>query len=108
MTDRRRTDPEDCTEHQARNNEVEVGYKGLGIKARGLGVIVLIAVLVIVASTISSWYLVQQSMAEQHKRLTTSQDRTSCMVSISTEERDKFRREYRPGAFRQWCPWVDE
>jgi len=108
MTDRRRTDGEDCTEHQARNNGLEFGYKGFGLKARGSGIILAIAVLAIMASNIYGGYLVQQAMSEQHRKLTTSQDRTSCMVSIAPDEREKFRREYRIGAFKQWCPWVDE
>lgn len=110
MTDRRRTDAEDCTEHEARGGQAELGlgWNGKSIKARGLGVIVAIAVLAIVFSNVYAGYLIQQSMAVQHKRLTTSQDRTSCMVAMSPEEREGFRKGYGAGAFSRACPWVDE
>lgn len=88
--------------------ELGIGWNGKSVKARGAGVLMVIGVLAIMASNIYGGYLVQQAMSEQHKKLTTSQDRTSCMVSIAPDEREKFRKEYRAGAFKQWCPWVDE
>ena len=99
----------------AANSELGVSWNGKGIKARGLGVFLALAVLAIVGAQLYAGWRIESAVATlsrektgEHQTLKISQDRTSCIVAMSLTERDRFRSEYRPGAFRQWCPWVEE
>lgn len=114
---KRREDPDDLDPTQLRNSGSELGvsWNGKGIKARGLGVFLALAVLAVVGSNLYSGWRVETAIGSmsrdktgEHRIIRTSQDRTSCIVAMSTVDRDKFRSEYRPGAFKQWCPWVEE
>jgi hypothetical protein len=115
MTDRRRTDPEGCTEGQARSNGLEIGYKGLKLNAKGFGVYLALAVVGIVGSNLYAGYRTEQAIVAggrtavtEHAILRTTQDRTACIVAMTPEERTRFRERFQPGAFKQMCPWMDE
>ena len=89
------------------------GDKGVSVK--GVAVIVFLMWLAIVASNLYSGYRLEQAftgvtvaMGGQHRELATASDRTACAVSLSPAERERFRQEYRPGAWSLWCPWIKE
>jgi hypothetical protein len=95
--------------------ELGVAWNGKGIKAKGLAVYVLLGVLAIVGSNLYAGYRGEQmiariaeGMSKEHVRLALAQDRTSCIVTLTFEQREQFRKDFRPGAFRQWCPWVQD
>jgi hypothetical protein len=50
---------------------------------------------------------VEQAAKTDHDAIRKSQDRLSCMVALSPDERTTFRNEYRPGAWNRWCGWMD-
>lgn len=111
MTIRRREgdpDQDDSYKHRYDPMELRLGFNGKSIQARGMVVVVVIVLLGAIASVWALDHYQTALMTEQHRRLTTSQDRTGCMVSLTLEDRAQFRKEYRPGAFKQWCPWVEE
>ena len=92
---------------------MRVSWGGKSVKLRGLAVYCVLGLTAMIGSTLYTGYRLEMAigrdnaiMAKQHELLSTSQDRTSCMVTLTMEQRDAFRRDYRPGAFRQWCPWV--
>ena len=71
--------------------------------------------LAIVASNLYGSYRIETSIAgvsrdksAEHQTIRTSQDRTSCIVAMDPTDREKFRSTYAPGAFKRWCPWVEE
>lgn len=95
--------------------ELGVSWNGKAVKARGLAVFFILAVLAIIASQLYAGYRVETALvrafdagSDQHKTITVSQNRTSCIVSMGAEVREAFRASYVPGAFKKFCPWVDE
>ena len=117
MTDvnRRREDRDDFDPAQVRSAEFGASWNGKGIKARGLGVVVALAVLAIVGSNLYAGWRVETAIStvsrdksDEHRTIRTSQDRTSCIVAMDPKDREKFRETYAPGAFKKWCPWVEE
>ena len=106
--------------------ELGMGFGQWGLKARGLGVTFLLSVLAVVLSTVYSGYRLEQTVTREtqgvtsailavlstggieHRALRIDQQRTSCILTMSQEDRTKFRRFYQSGAFKQECPWVDE
>jgi hypothetical protein len=95
--------------------EIRLAWNGKSLSARGLGVYLALAVLTIVGSNLYAGYLTQRTVAEalataskQHEAITRSLDRTSCQVNLTLEDRARFRESYAPGAFKRWCPWVEE
>jgi hypothetical protein len=99
---------------------------GPSVSVRGTAVA---ALLVIVLCTGAIGYLVQvgfDRMVDQlraaaaaasqessrqmtaHVAITRSQDRTSCLLALNVQDRESFRREWRPGSFGIWCPWLNE
>lgn len=103
---KRRDDPDSDNSHERRADPTEFrfGWNGKSIQARGLGVTIVVVVLALVTV---AWYFADVT-ARAHNKLITNQDRTSCIVAMTITERETFRRDYRPGAFKQWCPWMDE
>jgi len=57
---------------------------------------------------VQSVVAIQLIAANEHGALQRAQDRTSCILTMTAERRDRFRDRYTPGAFRQECPWVNE
>ena len=81
---------------------------GPSISMRG-SMVVLVVIMLAVAGGLG--YLIdimQKGMTKQHAAIVHGQDRLSCVVSLTTEERVKFRNEWKPGAYERWCPWMTE
>lgn len=129
MTSGRRVDdPAELDGTSLRNDEpsLRVGYRELSLSARGIGVYFALAVAAIIVANFYSGYLIKEAVlgqndtvakalvtvhtasTDEHRGLRTAQDRTSCILTMSQEDRIRFRSRYQSGAFRQECPWVTE
>lgn len=51
---------------------------------------------------------IQASASAEHGTARKSQDRMACLLSLSIEERTRFRTEFKPGAWQRWCGWMSE
>lgn len=51
---------------------------------------------------------IQFSAAAEHATARKTQDRMACLLSLSIEERTRFRTEFKPGAWQRWCGWMSE
>lgn len=96
-------------------DEVVIGWDGKTVTARGVAVYAILGVLSIIGAILYSGNETKQAiqalaMASKHEHaiLRTAQDRTSCILSLTTEERAAFRLRYQVGSFRQWCPWMED
>ena len=103
------------TSRKAETQELQVAWNGKSLTARGVGVYMAVAVLAIILSIFYSGYLTTQAISAgytrsvaDHEKIKGGLDRASCMVNLTFEERARFRESYAPGAFKRWCPWVDE
>jgi len=117
--DRRRSDDPDGFDgrdfrHESRE-EIRLGYHGTTFSATGLGVYLAIAFALLIASNIYAGLRVEQAIwatrkanLEEHAGISRAEDRTACVVLMSPEDRIKFRNDYAPGAFRKWCPWIED
>jgi len=113
---RRTDDPEGADYKGPRDaSEVTAMWNGKGVSVKGGMAIFFLAVLAIIGSNLYAGWRVESAVVaivevskKDHGVLRTSQDRTSCIVTMKSDEREKFRADYRPGAFKQWCPWVEE
>jgi hypothetical protein len=135
MIARRANDPDgfDASEFRADESALRVGYKGASVSVRGISVFIALAVLTLGGITFYSGWQTQKAVeassirteqavdkigqtvvaiqviaAGEHTALQRAQDRTSCILTMTPERRDRFRDRYTPGAFRQECPWVNE
>lgn len=95
--------------------EVSLGWNGKTVTARGVVVYFLLAMLAIVSANLYAGWRLEQALLTQtarlvrdHDNIQITQNRTSCILTMSAEQRDQFRRDFRPGAFKQWCPWVND
>lgn len=111
----RENDPADFDPAPHRTSELGVSWNGKAIRARGLGVFLALAVLAVVGAQLYTGWRIEASITmmsrdktAEHVTLRTSQDRTSCIVAMTADQRDEFRKSYAPGAFRRYCPWVEE
>ena len=135
MTERRKEDPVDfpAREFRANENTLRIGYKEASLSVKGIGGLIVATVLFLGGITFYSGWQTQKAVeassirtehavdkiiqsvvaiqlvaANEHTRLQRAQDRTSCILTMSVERRDRFRDRYTPGAFRQECPWGNE
>lgn len=117
MNNRRADDPDTFEGTPFRRDEptFRIGYKEASLSVKGISVFIALGIAAIVSSTFYSGYLIQQavytthaSAVKDHASIKGSLDRTSCQVNLTVEERARFRESYAPGAFKRWCPWVDE
>ena len=135
MTERRKEDPVDfpAREFRANENTLRIGYKEASLSVKGIGGLIVATVLFLGGITFYSGWQTQKAVeassirteravdkiiqsvvaiqlvaANEHTLLQRAQDRTSCILTMSVERRDRFRDRYTPGAFRQECPWVNE
>jgi len=135
MASRRADDPPEFEGRDFRADEptLRVGYKEASLSVRGISVFIALAVLALGSITFYSGWQTQKAVeassirtekavdkivqsvvaiqlvaAGEHTLLQRAQDRTSCILTMSVERRDRFRDRYTPGAFRQECPWVNE
>ena len=51
---------------------------------------------------------IQASAGAEHATARKTQDRMACLLSMSIEERTRFRMEFKPGAWQRWCGWMSE
>ena len=84
-----------------------------GISAKGPVVVICLMWLALIGAILYAGYRQEQALAQtvvrvhaEHKAMTRSQDRTSCGLMMTTDERSRFRNEYRPGAWSAWCGWM--
>ena len=127
-THRRADDPDDFNGHAFRADEptFRIGYKEASVSVRGISVFIALAVLAIVASNFYASVLIKETIKDEnkviakalidshtlsvkdHTTLRVAQDRTSCIITMTQDDRIEFRKRYQPGAFKQMCPWMDE
>ena len=125
---RRADDPADFNGPDFRSDEptFKLGYKEANLSVKGISVFIALSVLAIIAAILyggwrtettiaTSLARLEQSMVavqvvdgSEHRSIRLMQDRTSCIMTMSPERRDRFRDRYTPGAFKQECPWVNE
>ena len=128
MSDRRVDDPHDFHGPDFRAGEptLRLGYKEASLSVRGIGVFIALAVAAIIASNLYAGMtitntiirenkIVSDALADtqrqgggEHRMLRIAQDRTSCIITMTQEDRIEFRKRYQAGAFKQMCPWMDE
>jgi hypothetical protein len=89
------------------------GDKGLSV--RGVGVIVFLMWLALIGSNLYAGYRLEQAFrgsaaqgGSEHHAMTRANEQTACVVSMTLADREKFRAEFRPGAWSRWCPWIQE
>lgn len=51
---------------------------------------------------------IQTAASAEHATQRRSQDRMACLLSLTIEERTRFRLEFKPGAWQRWCGWMTE
>ena len=93
--------------------EVHLRQGGPGVSLRG-SLVVLVVIMLAVGGGLG--YLMDlnrrsaegamRGIAQQHEAFVRSQDRLSCIVSLTPDERVKFRNEWNPGAYARWCGWL--
>lgn len=117
MKHRRVDDPDTFEGTSFRQGEptLRLGYKEASLSIKGISVFIVLALLAVIGSNFYAGYLVQQAVSmthasaiKDHGFIKGALDRTSCQVNLTVEERARFRESYAPGAFKRWCPWVDE
>ena len=135
MSARRADDPAgfDAREFRADEPTLRGGYKEASLSVKGISVFIALAVLALGSITFYSGWQTQKAVEassirtekavdkivqsvvaiqlvtqNEHTLLQRAQDRVSCILTMTTERRDRFRDRYTPGAFRQECPWVNE
>ena len=82
--------------------DLQLGWGDKKLSVRGLAIIAVLAVGVIVGTTL---YTAVQADRGHHE-LSRGQDQTSCILTMSQEERTKFRQDVGPNSFERWCWWV--
>lgn len=88
--------------------ELRLGWGQKSLQARGLGVVLVVIAIMIIGAL---GYIIDGSerrSAIAHDRLIRASDRTGCLLTFDPEDRVKFREKYFQGAFKQWCPWVED
>jgi hypothetical protein len=109
MTDYRTrgTDPEGFDPRQVRQVrpeewDLQLGWGTKTLSVRGIAIIIVLAVAVVVAGSV---YGAVQA-AREHHELSRGQDQTSCILTMTQEERVAFRKDVGPNALERWCWWV--
>ena len=135
MTSHRADDPPGFDGHEFRADEptLRIGYKEASLSVKGISVFIALSVMALGGTTLYSGGQTQRAVEKsaertekavertlqgfvdihlvsrnEHTALQRAQDRTSCILTMTAERRDRFRDRYTPGAFKQECPWVNE
>jgi hypothetical protein len=103
----RGTDPEGFDPRQVRQVrpeewDLQLGWGTKTLSVRGIAIIIVLAVAVVVASSLYGAY----QSDRQHAGLTRSQDQTSCILAMTADERTAFRKDMGPQVFERWCWWL--
>lgn len=92
---------------------VEGHWGNVWIRAWGGSTLLVLAVIAIIASNVYQGYTMSQTIlrenklrSDEHVVIAQSHDLMTCVLTMSLEDRDTFRREYRPGYELTWCPWI--
>lgn len=110
---------------------LRLGNKVVGV--RGLAVILVVAVLGIMASSLYAGFRVERAqergfdalagvikdqekkyeasmtaMRNDHAALRRAQDQGNCLQTFDFGERRTLREKYSPGSWAAWCPWLRE
>jgi hypothetical protein len=83
-------------------NNVRIGWGKFSLSAHGPTVIFVLGVGALLASN----YVLNMDRRHEHMMLLGSHDLMTCVLTLSQEQRDEFRRSYRPGTESIWCPWI--
>jgi hypothetical protein len=108
---RRQTDPEDFDPRPLREDGVRLGYKGFGLNVHGPQAATLLIVLILalaMAAALYLNYLGTQVSGIEHQAMIREQRRTTCVLSMTPEDRLALRQKWGPGALQGWCPWLEE
>jgi hypothetical protein len=89
------------TEDEPTEN-LRIGWGKWSVAAHGPTVVFLLGFCVLL---VANFYLNDLRKAE-HAALLRSHDLMTCVLTLSQEQRDEFRRTYRPGGESIWCPWL--
>ena len=115
---RREGDTEDHF-HEREGNGIDIyGPKGTGLQARGPnGLLVAVVVIVLLGGLGGMAWLQSRGHMElirmmeldkqDHRDIKLSEDRMSCILTLSQSDRDAFRRNWHPGIASSYCPWVE-
>ena len=94
---------------------LRIGWGDKSVSVRGAASILFFMWLTLVGAGLYSNYRLEQAliggMAKteiEHTKMTQANEQTACVVSMSQAERERFRGEFRPGAWSRWCPWIKE
>jgi hypothetical protein len=123
-TPRRRASDRDQTDHGHERREDPMAGEpmawvrtpgGWAAGARGLGAIMLLLGVAVVASNLWSGDQTRKAIASgveqttrEHRALKRSQDIGACINTYDFPDRRKLREEWRQGAWSTWCPWLTD
>lgn len=79
-----------------------IGWGNKSLAVRGIAVIVFLMLVSVIASVGAAHYLSNRD----HEAIRRSQDRMSCILTLTAEERSTFRENYHPGAWSRLCAWL--
>lgn len=121
MTDPYRTRREDPPEFDPRERrevnpalwDLQLGWGTKRLSVRGLAILVLLGVTAVIVSNIYAANDLRAVVKEiahissaEHKAMAGANERLSCIVSLSPEDRLRLRMNYYHGAFARFCPWM--
>lgn len=96
-------------------DRLSVGLGRWKVSAGGMGVIVFLGIAALTASILFGASQVQTALREEgllrqteHTELSVSQARMACILTMTVEERMKFRDTFSIDSWGRWCPWVRE
>lgn len=106
--------------NERENNAVSVQHGQTKLSARGYPVLILLGIALVVVSNFYQTYLVERRLAEiaqvglaehanrqaEHRAIQEALDKSTCIQSLTIDERLKFRLSYLPGAWNRMCPWI--
>ncbi len=108
-------------ENQESQWTLKVGWGSRYVAARGLAVVILLGLAALIGSSV---YLHLQREKE-HERLESAMqtynlqinqnfkvlirltDQATCLASMTSDEKQKFRSQYRPENWSYWCGWME-
>lgn len=103
-----------------------VSWGGKMVGARGVAVYFVLAILALVGATLYAGWRTEAAVTHavtnlqgrldevniavlrDHRALKIGQDRTTCILTMTQNDREQFRSRFYAGAFKSWCPWVEE
>jgi len=110
------------TEPNGNGNALKLFWGDKGISVKGIAAIVFLMWLALIGANLYAGYRLEQAflgntmraetlavqVRTEHTDMTRANEQTACVVSMTLADREKFRAEFRPGAWSRWCPWIKE